>query len=234
MLEIKSERGLVMYRIYMVEDDPLIAKTVKNHLESWDYTVTVVEDFSNVAAEAMACNPHLILMDIKLPTYNGYYWCQEIRKNSKVPIIFLSSASDNMNIVMAVNMGGDDFVAKPFDLDVLTVKIQAMIRRSYDFAGSSDILEYQGMSLNLGDATVMYNGNRVELTRNELKILQTLLENKGKIVTRDILMAKIWESDDYIDENTLSVNVNRLRKKLAEMGLEDLIATKKGMGYKLG
>lgn len=223
-----------MYRIYMVEDDPLIAKTVKNHLESWDYTVTVVEDFSNVAAEVEACDPHLILMDIKLPTYNGYYWCQEIRKNSKVPIIFLSSASDNMNIVMAVNMGGDDFVAKPFDLDVLTVKIQAMIRRSYDFAGTSDTLEYQGMSLNLGDATVMYNGNRVELTRNELKILQTLLENKGKIVTRDILMAKIWESDDYIDENTLSVNVNRLRKKLAEMGLEDLIVTKKGMGYKLG
>lgn len=223
-----------MYKIYMVEDDPIIAKTVKNHLESWDYEVTLVSDFSNVTAEVKECNPHLILMDIKLPAYNGYYWCQEIRKDSKVPIIFLSSASDNMNIVMAVNMGGDDFVAKPFDLDVLTVKIQAMIRRSYDFSGASDGLEYEGMVLSLGDATVTYNGNKTELTRNELKILQTLLENKGKIVTRDMLMTKIWESDDYIDENTLSVNVNRLRKKLAEMGLNDLIVTKKGMGYKLG
>lgn len=223
-----------MYRICMVEDDPLIAKKVKNHLESWDYEVTLIEDFSNVMAEVEACNPHLILMDIKLPTYNGYYWCQEIRKTSKVPIMFLSSASDNMNIVMAVNMGGDDFLAKPFDLDVLTVKIQAMLRRSYDFVDAGDTLEYRGMILNLGDATVLHNGNRVELTRNELKILQTLLENKGKIVTRDILMTKIWESDDYIDENTLSVNVNRLRKKLAEMGLEELIVTKKGMGYKLG
>ena len=223
-----------MYRICMVEDDPLIAKKVKNHLESWDYEVTLIEDFSNVMAEVEACNPHLILMDIKLPSYNGYYWCQEIRKTSKVPIMFLSSASDNMNIVMAVNMGGDDFLAKPFDLDVLTVKIQAMLRRSYDFVDAGDTLEYRGMILNLGDATVLYNGNRVELTRNELKILQTLLENKWKIVTRDILMTKIWESDDYIDENTLSVNVNRLRKKLAEIGLEELIVTKKGMGYKLG
>ena len=223
-----------MYKIYMVEDDPIIAKTVKNHLESWDYEVTLVSDFSNVAAEAKTCNPHLILMDIKLPACNGYYWCQEIRKDSKVPIIFLSSASDNMNIVMAVNMGGDDFVAKPFDLDVLTVKIQAMLRRSYDFSDISDELEYEGMVLSLGDATVTYNGNKTDLTRNELKILQTLLENKGKIVTRDMLMTKIWESDDYIDENTLSVNVNRLRKKLAEMGLIDLITTKKGMGYKLG
>ena len=223
-----------MYKIYMVEDDPIIAKTVKNHLESWDYEVTLVSDFSNVAAEAKTCNPHLILMDIKLPACNGYYWCQEIRKDSKVPIIFLSSASDNMNIVMAVNMGGDDFVAKPFDLDVLTVKIQAMLRRSYDFSDTNDGLEYEGMVLSLGDATVTYNGNKTDLTRNELKILQTLLENKGKIVTRDMLMTKIWESDDYIDENTLSVNVNRLRKKLAEMGLNDLITTKKGMGYKLG
>ena len=196
--------------------------------------MTLVSDFSNVAAEAKTCNPHLILMDIKLPACNGYYWCQEIRKDSKVPIIFLSSASDNMNIVMAVNMGGDDFVAKPFDLDVLTVKIQAMLRRSYDFSDTNDGLEYEGMVLSLGDATVTYNGNKTDLTRNELKILQTLLENKGKIVTRDMLMTKIWESDDYIDENTLSVNVNRLRKKLAEMGLNDLITTKKGMGYKLG
>lgn len=223
-----------MYKIFMVEDDELIGKTVKNHLEGWDYEVTLVEDFSQVVQEFLACDPQLVLMDIKLPNFNGYHWCQEIRKISKVPIIFLSSAADNMNIVMAVNMGGDDFVAKPFDLDVLTVKIQALLRRSYDFAGSSDVLEFQGMLLNLTDGTVHYETEKRELTRNELKVLQTLMENKGKIVTRDQLMTKIWESDDYIDENTLSVNVNRLRKKLAEIGLPDLITTKKGMGYRLG
>ena len=223
-----------MYRLFIVEDDAGIAGAVKALAASWELDATVCTDFRAVAAEFEACAPHIVLLDISLPFFDGYHWCRELRRRSNVPIIFISSAADNMNIIMAMNMGADDFIAKPFDLDVLTVKIQAMIRRSYDFAGTSDTLEYQGMSLNLGDATVMYNGNRVELTRNELKILQTLLENKGKIVTRDILMAKIWESDDYIDENTLSVNVNRLRKKLAEMGLEDLIATKKGMGYKLG
>lgn len=223
-----------MYRIFMVEDDPVIGKTVKSHLEGWDYEVVLAEDFSNVTKEFLDCNPQLVLMDIKLPSYNGYHWCQEIRKLSRVPIVFLSSASDNMNIVMAVNMGGDDFIPKPFDLDVLTVKVQAMLRRSYDFAGTSDVLEYEGMTLNLSDATVHFQDMSQELTRNELKILQTLMENKGKIVTRDMLMTKIWESDDYIDENTLSVNVNRLRKKLAELSLEDLIVTKKGMGYRLG
>ncbi len=223
-----------MYKIFMVEDDAIIGKTVKNHLEGWDFAVTLVEDFSNVTQEFLTCDPQLVLMDIKLPAYNGYHWCQEIRKVSKVPIIFLSSAADNMNIVMAVNMGGDDFIAKPFDLDVLTVKIQALIRRSYDFAGTSDVLEHQGAMLNLTDGTLLYQENKLELTRNELKILQTLMDNKGKIVTRDALMTKIWESDDYIDENTLSVNVNRLRKKLAEIGLEDFIMTKKGMGYRIG
>ena len=223
-----------MYRIFIVEDDSTIARLVKQHLEKWEYEVYIAQDFANIMTEFAQTDPQLVLMDIRLPFFNGYHWCTQIRNVSKVPIIFLSSVSDNMNIVMAVNMGADDFVAKPFDLDVLTVKIQAMIRRSYDFSDTSDGLEYEGMVLSLGDATVTYNGNKTDLTRNELKILQTLLENKGKIVTRDMLMTKIWESDDYIDENTLSVNVNRLRKKLAEMGLNDLITTKKGMGYKLG
>ena len=223
-----------MYKIYMVEDDPIIAKTVKNHLESWDYEVTLVSDFSNVAAEAKACNPHLILMDIKLPACNGYYWCQEIRKDSKVPIIFLSSASDNMNIVMAVNMGGDDFIAKPFDLDVLTAKIQALLRRTYDFAGQNTVLEHRGALLNLGDATLICGETRVDLTKNELKILQVLMENKEKIVSRDTLMTKLWESDSFVDENTLSVNVGRLRKKLDAAGLPDFILTKKGIGYHIG
>ena len=223
-----------MYRIFIVEDDETIAKTVKKHLESWDYEVETARDFSNVMAEFVKFDPQLVLMDIKLPYYNGYHWCAEIRKQSKVPVVFLSSQTDNMNIVMAVNMGGDDFIAKPFDLNVLTVKVQAMLRRAYDFAGSSNVLEHDGVILNLTEGTVTYRKNKTELTKNELRILQSLMENSESIVTRDMLMTKIWESDDYIDENTLSVNVNRLRKKLAEMGLEDYIVTKKGMGYRIG
>ena len=224
-----------MYRIFIVEDDETIAREVKKHLEKWDYQVECVQDFSNVLAEFAKFDPQLVLMDIRLPFYNGYYWCSEIRKNSKVPIIFLSSMTDNMNIVMAVNMGGDDFVMKPFDLEVLTVKIQAMLRRSYDFAGSAvSMLEHKGAILNQTQATLTYHDEKVELTRNESKILETLMENKEKVVSRDILMMKLWEDDSYVDENTLSVNINRLRKKLSEIGLEDFILTKKGIGYRIG
>lgn len=193
----------------------------------------IAADLSNVMGEFTDYSPHIVLMDIKLPFYNGYHWCSEIRRVSKLPIMFLSSASDNMNIVMAMNMGADDFISKPFDLDVLTVKIQALIRRSYDFSVGSSVISHRDAILNLTDATLNYKDEQIELTKNELKILQTLMENKEKIVSRDDLMAKIWESDDYIDENTLSVNVNRLRKKLKEIGLDDFIMTKKGLGYKL-
>ncbi len=222
-----------MYRIFIVEDDETIAKTVKNHLESWDYEVACVENFSEVMQEFATFSPQLVLMDIKLPFFNGYHWCSEIRKISKVPVIFLSSASDNMNIVMAMNMGGDDFIAKPFDLDVLTVKIQAMLRRSYDFAGNSSVLEHKGAMLNLTEAVLFYQEKRLELTKNELRILQTLMENKEKVVSRDELMTRLWEDDSYVDENTLSVNVNRLRKKLESVGLSDFILTKKGLGYRI-
>lgn len=223
-----------MYRIFMVEDDDTISRMVKKHLEKWDYEVVTAEDFSNVIAEFVKTDPQLVLMDIRLPFYNGYHWCTELRKISKVPVIFLSSVADNMNIVMAVNMGADDFIPKPFDLEVLTVKIQALIRRSYDFAGSTNVLEHKGAILNTTDATIHYGDKKVELTRNELKILQILFENKEKIVSRDTLMTKLWENDAYVDENTLSVNVNRLRKKLATIGLQEYILTKKGIGYRLG
>ena len=184
--------------------------------------------------EFAVCDPQLVLLDIRLPFYNGHYWCTQIRQVSKVPIIFLSSVSDNMNIVMAMNMGADDFIPKPFDLEVLTAKVQALLRRSYDFAGSSSMLEHKGMLLNLSDATILYQEQKVELTKNELKILQTLIENKMQVVTRETLMTRLWESDMYVDENTLSVNVNRLRKKLTSIGLEDSILTKKGIGYQIG
>lgn len=223
-----------MYRIFIVEDDEMIADSLKSHLENWDYEVVCVGDFSNVTAEFINAAPQLVLMDIKLPFYNGYHWCSEIRKVSKTPIIFLSSASDNMNIVMAVNMGGDDFIAKPFDLDVLTAKIQAMLRRSYDFVSQSVLLEHRGAMLNLTEATITCGDEKLELTKNELRILQMLMENKEKVVSRDALMTKLWESDSYVDENTLSVNVNRLRKKLEQIGLVNFIQTKKGIGYRIG
>lgn len=223
-----------MYKIFLVEDDETIAKMVKNHLEKWDYEVRIAQKFDQIMAEFADYEPQLVLMDIGLPFYNGYHWCTQIRKVSNVPVVFLSSTADNMNIVMAVTMGADDFIAKPFDMQVLTVKIQAILRRSYDFAGSSSILEHKGAMLNISEAKLSYEGENLELTKNELKILQTLFENKASIVTRDTLMTKLWESDTYVDENTLSVNVNRLRKKLASIGLSDFIVTKKGIGYKLG
>lgn len=223
-----------MYRIFLVEDDETIARLIKKHLEKWEYEVSTVQDFGNVLGEFVVCDPQLVLLDIRLPFYNGHHWCTQIRQVSKVPIIFLSSVSDNMNIVMAMNMGADDFIPKPFDLEVLTAKMQALLRRSYDFAGSSSMLEHKGMLLNLSDATLLYQEQKVELTKNELKILQTLIENKTQVVTRETLMTRLWESDMYVDENTLSVNVNRLRKKLTSIGLEDSILTKKGIGYQIG
>lgn len=223
-----------MYRIFLVEDDETIARLIKKHLEKWEYEVRTVQDFGNVLGEFAVCDPQLVLLDIRLPFYNGHHWCTQIRQVSKVPIIFLSSVSDNMNIVMAMNMGADDFIPKPFDLEVLIAKVQALLRRSYDFAGSSSMLEHKGMLLNLSDATLLYQEQKVELTKNELKILQTLIENKTQVVTRETLMTRLWESDMYVDENTLSVNVNRLRKKLTSIGLEDSILTKKGIGYQIG
>lgn len=223
-----------MYKIFMVEDDEIIARSIREHLQEWNYDVCCVEDFSNVVAEFVRFDPQLVLMDITLPFFNGYHWCSEIRKISKVPVIFLSSAADNMNIVMAVNMGADDFIPKPFDLEVLTVKIQAMLRRSYDFAGTGSMLEHKGAILNLNETTLTYQEQKIELTKNEFRILEILMENKEKVVSRETLMTKLWESDNYVDENTLSVNVNRLRKKLEALGLEEFILTKKGIGYRLG
>ncbi len=220
-----------MYRIFIVEDDDTIAQVLLEHLSKWDFEVCCVEDFKNILGGFEAFKPELVLMDISLPFFNGFYWCMEIRKVSKVPIVFISSVDDNLNIVMAMNMGGDEFIEKPFDLNVLTAKIQAILRRAYSFQVSANVMEYKGMSLNLSDATFTHQGIRNELTKNELKILQILLENKGKIVSRDDLMTRLWESEEFIDENTLTVNVARLRKKLAAAGLSNMIITKKGIGY---
>ena len=203
-----------IYRILIVEDDRVIAKSIKQHIEAWGCSARTVRDFSDVMHEFAEFNPHLILMDIGLPFFDGYHWCSEIRKVSQVPVIFISSAADNMNIVMAVSMGGDDFIAKPFDLSVLTAKVQAMLRRTYDFSGTSNLIEHRGAILNISDATLIYEGNIVDLTKNEYRILQALMENRGRAVSRDMLMKRLWETDSFVDENTLTVNVARLRKKL--------------------
>ncbi len=220
-----------MYRILVVEDDPTLAQAIQAQIESWGNQVQCVTDFQNVMSAFAAYDPHLVLMDIMLPFYNGYHWCNEIRRVSSVPVVFISSASDNMNIVMAMDMGGDDFIAKPIDLSVMTAKIRAVLRRTYDLSGKTSVLEHRGAILNLNDATLTYNEQRIELTKNEFRILQTLLERKGRIVSRDTLMTKLWQMDAYVEENTLTVNVNRLRKKLEAAGLHDFITTKVGKGY---
>lgn len=220
-----------MYKILIVEDDMMIAKTLSSHLEKWDYEVRYVKDFKNVMNDFLEFEPQLVLMDIILPLFNGFYWCTEIRKIAKTPIVFLSSASDNMNIVMAMNMGGDDFIEKPFDLNVVTAKVQAMLRRAYSFQGNLNVLEHQGLLLNLNDGIVSYKEKKAELTKNEFKILQVLMEHAGKIVTREELMTALWESDAFVDDNTLTVNVTRLRRKLAELAAVEFIKTKKGIGY---
>lgn len=220
-----------MYKIMIIEDDESLAAEMKKQIESWGNEVNCVREFRNIILAFTAYDPHMVLMDITLPFYNGYHWCSEIRKISNVPIIFISSASDNMNIVMAMNMGGDDFIPKPIDLSVMMAKVGAVLRRTYDLAGKIPVLEYKGAVLNLNDASLNYNGQRIELTKNEFRILQTLMENKCKAVSRDTLMIKLWQMDSYVEENTLTVNVTRLRKKLESAGLKDFIVTKVGLGY---
>lgn len=223
--------GEMRYRLLIVEDDKVIAGEMKRHLEKWGYEVFCAEDFGNVTAEFAACTPQLVLMDIGLPFFNGYYWCAQIRQISQVPIIFVSSAGDNMNIVMAVNMGGDDFLVKPFEPEVLSAKIQAMLRRTYAFRGQTSVMECGGLILNLTDASLLVQGRKLELTKNEFRILQLLFENTGRTVSREAIMKRLWDNDCFVDDNTLTVNMTRLRRKLESAGAGQMIHTKKGIGY---
>ena len=220
-----------MYRIFLVEDDEVIAGAVARHLEGWGYTVRCAERFDDVLTEFAAFDPQLVLLDISLPFFNGYHWCSEIRRFSSVPIIFVSSASDNMNIVMAMNMGADDFIAKPFDRNVLMAKVQALLRRTYDFAVQPPVPVCRGARLRTDVQKLEYGGASVDLTKNEYRILLCLMERAGQVVSREKLMQTLWETDSFVDENTLTVNVNRLRRKLAASGLEDFITTRHGVGY---
>ena len=222
-----------MHKIMLVEDDSVIRQMIKKMLEQWGYQVVAIEDFMQVLTTFVKEEPQLVLMDIGLPLFNGYHWCQEIRKVSKVPIMFLSSRDQAMDIVMAINMGADDYVTKPFDNNVFLAKVQGLLRRSYEFGTDQSLLEYQGVILNLKSMDLVYEGELVTLTKNEFQILRVLFEHSGSIVARDDLMKELWNSDFFIDDNTLSVNVARLRKKLEEHGLKHFIETKKGIGYGL-
>ena len=223
-----------MYKILLVEDDSALASAIEKTLSDYGNEIQSVKDFRSVTEEFLLYNPQLVLLDIKLPFYNGFHWCSELRKISKVPIIFLSSASDNMNIVTAISLGADDFIAKPVDSMVLNAKVQAVLRRTYEINGAADGgLEFHGAILKPAEACVFYEGKEIELTKNELRILMFLIDNKGRIVSRDDLMKALWQNDIYVEENTLTVNVGRLRKKLEENGLADVIVTKSGIGYML-
>ena len=219
------------HRIIIVEDDPVIAGAMSKYISGWGHQVRIAENLQNIMPEFQVFQPQLVLLDISLPFFDGYHWCQEIRKTSNIPVIFISSASENLNIIMAMNMGGDDFIAKPFDLSVLMAKIQALLRRSYDFSSAPPQPQAHGAVLNTGDASLSYAGQKIELSKNEYRILEALMARPGAVVSRDTLMEKLWETDCYVDENTLTVNIGRLRKKLSAAGLQDFIVTKKGMGY---
>lgn len=220
-----------MYKILIIEDDEIIVQIVKRHLESWGYEVFQIEDFTHVIQEFVQKDPQLVLLDLKLPFFNGFHWCEEIRKISQVPVMFLSSAADNVNMVMAMSRGADDFIAKPFDLDVLTAKVQAVLRRTYAFGQNNSLLERGGVVLNPGNGTISVDGKLADLTKNELKILQILFEHQGHVVSRESIMTKLWESDSFVDDNTLTVNITRIRRKLEGLGVENFIITKKGLGY---
>ena len=220
-----------MQKVLIVEDDPVIARELKQHLSAWGYDAETVGDFTRVMEEFAEFSPQLVLLDISLPFYNGFHWCTELRKLSPVPIMFISSASDNMNIVMAMNMGGDDFVSKPFDMTVLTAKIQALMRRSYALTENSSVIERGDVSLNVSELSIRCGKQKVELSKNESRILEMLMTNGGKCMEREDIMAYLWENDSFVDDNTLTVNITRIRKKLDSIGAENYIVTKKGLGY---
>ena len=221
----------MQYTVMIVEDDSIICKVLKEILEKWQLKVVFVSDFNCVDQFFLMMKPHIVLMDISLPFYNGFHWTNQIRKVSKVPIIFISSKDTKMDMLLAMNMGADDYIVKPFDVEIVVAKIQALLRRSYRFIKEVDNLQHQGFVLHNGSATAYYHNKQIDLTKNEYQILHILLENKGNSVTREKIMQRLWDDESFIDDNTLTVNMTRLRKKLASVGLDDFIRTKKGVGY---
>ena len=221
-----------MHTIMLVEDDSALCLQIIEGLKKWGFNADSAVNFENIIEDFSRIKPQLVIMDINLPCYDGFYWCSRIREISKVPVIFLSSRDTNMDIIMAVNTGADDYIAKPFSMQILIAKIQAILRRTYDYTTSDqDYIEHRGLILNMGESSVIYGNSKSELTKNEMKILRLLMSNKGRIVSRESIMKLLWDDDQYVNDNTLTVNINRLRSRLADLGLEDYIETKKGHGY---
>ncbi|TDM02471.1 response regulator transcription factor [Macrococcus carouselicus] len=220
--------------ILIIEDDSVIAHALKNELSRWQFNPLIIQDFNNILDEFETYEPHLVLMDINLPSFNGYHWCQQIRQTSNVPIIFISSRTDSMDQVMAMQMGADDFIEKPFNMSVTISKIQALLRRTYDFIETKNELGVAGCKLAVDEARMYYRSEHISLTHTELQILAMLFKHKGQFVSRNALIEKCWESEHFIDDNTLAVNMTRLRKKLQSLGLNDFITTKKNIGYAVG
>lgn len=224
--------GEQCYKVFVVEDDKMLEEEIIVLLEKWGFEAFGVETFENISEQVLNKSPHVVLMDINIPSFDGFYWCKEIRKLSKVPIIYISSRNNSMDVIMGMNNGGDDYIEKPFNNQVLIAKLQAIVRRTYEYGiHDAKLIGHGGLVLNLEDTVVSYQDNRTELTKNEFKILKILIENKGSVVSRQALMRSLWDEDVYVNENTLTVNVNRVRAKLYDLGLKDFIATKKGMGY---
>ena len=219
--------------IFIIEDDKYLSDEIKLVLNKWGYKVAQVNNFENITNEVLECNPKLILMDINLPSYDGFYWCSQIRNFMKVPIILISSRDNDMDIIMSINMGADDYITKPFSPQVLVAKIQAILRRTYSYNKDlkSDIIKFKDITLNIVEGKIYFKGENVDLTKNELKIMNILMSNQEKIVTREEIIEELWDTDEFISENTLTVNINRLRKKLSSIGIDDFIETKKGQGY---
>lgn len=218
------------WKIFLVEDDKVIAEEIERHLNFWNYEIKIAEDFQNIFDDFKNFHPDLVLMDVSLPFYNGYHWCKIIRKNSKVPILFISAADENLNLIMAMDLGADDYLTKPFELELLQIKIRALLRRTYEYIETKNIF-YKDIRLDCDKMIISRENKGMELTKNEFKILEILLEKPGKVVNRDEIIDKIWQTDSYIDDNTLTVNVMRLRKKLEDINIFELIKTKKGVGY---
>lgn len=224
--------GSEKMKVMIVEDDKAIRELLAEALKRWNFDVVALETFEHILEDFLRERPQIILLDINLPIFDGFYWCNKIREISQVPIIFISSRESNMDMIMAMNMGGDDFIQKPFDTEVLIAKIRALLRRSYSYIETqTNVLEYKGVILNLHDLNIYYGEQKVELTKTEFVIFQLLMKHAGSVVSRNKIMRTLWKQEQFIDNNTLSVNIARIRKKLAQLGIEDFITTKKGEGY---
>lgn len=221
-----------MAKIMVVEDDGIIRQLIEEELKKWQFETFGTQDFQQVLTDFETEQPQLVLLDINLPVFDGYYWCQKIREISKVPIIFISSRNTNMDMIMAMNMGADDFVTKPFEIDVLIAKISALLRRSYNYVeNTNEMLHHNGVLLNVENSSMEINGETIDLSKNEYRLLYILIKNHGKILSREKLLRALWDDERFVDDNTLTVNINRLRRKIEQSGMSNYIETKVGQGY---